>query len=147
MTRHREIAYALLRITLGVVFLFSGIGKFRAGVGNVAGSMLQQFSGKLPAVLVQPFAYVLPFAETVLGALIVLGLFTPLALSFSGLLLVALTFGTVMSSEFPTVAHNTQYGLVNFVLLWLCDLNKVSVDWVIGRRKPAVDLSSNRDAK
>src|SRR6266540_7173551 len=96
MTTQREIGYALLRLTFGVVFLFSGIGKFRGGIGNFAGNMLQQFSGKLLAVLVQPFAYVLPFAETILGALIVLGLFTPLALSFSGLLLVALTFGTVM---------------------------------------------------
>ena len=147
MTRHREVAYALLRVTLGLVFLFSRVGKFKAGVGNVAGSMLQQFSGKLPAMLVQPFVYVLPFAETILGALIVLGLFTPLALSFSGLLLVALTFGTVMLGEFPTVAHNTQYALVNFVLLWLSDLNRVSVDWVIGGRKSAVDLSSNSDAK
>jgi len=120
------------------VFLFSGIGKFKAGLQYVAGSMLQQFSGKLPAVLVQPFVYVLPFAETTLGALIVLGLFTPFALTFSGLLLVALTFGTVMLGEFPTAAHNTQYALVNFVLLWLSDLNRVSVDSAIGRRKSAV---------
>jgi uncharacterized membrane protein YphA (DoxX/SURF4 family) len=72
MTRHREIAYILLRVTLGVVFLFSGIGKFKGGLGNCAGGMLQQFSGKLPALLVEPFAYALPFAETTLGALILL---------------------------------------------------------------------------
>src|SRR6266436_1700865 len=77
VSKHREIAYALLRLTLGIVFLFAGIGKFRGGLGNFAGGMLQQFSGKLPAVLVEPFAYTLPFAETTLGALILLGLFTP----------------------------------------------------------------------
>jgi hypothetical protein len=70
----------------------------------------------------------LPFAETTLGALILLGLFTPAALAFSGLLLAALTFGTVMLGDFPTVAHNVQYGLVNFVLLWLADLNWCSID-------------------
>ncbi len=133
MTRHREIAYALLRVTLGVVFLFSGIGKFKGGLGNFAGGMLQQFSGKLPALLVEPFAYVLPFAETILGALILLGLFTPASLGLSGLLLAALTFGTVMLGEFPTVAHNVQYGLVNFVLLWLSDLDRFSIDHL---RKP-----------
>src|SRR6266436_9311018 len=119
VSKHREIAYALLRLTLGIVFLFAGIGKFRGGLGNFAGGMLQQFSGKLPAVLVEPFAYTLPFAETTLGALIVLGLFTPAALTLSGLLLGVLTFGTVMLGDFPTVAHNVQYGLTNFVLLWL----------------------------
>ena len=133
MTRHREIAYSLLRVTLGVVFLFSGIGKFKGGLGNFAGGMLQQFSGKLPALLVEPFAYVLPFAETILGALILLGLFTPASLGLSGLLLAALTFGTVMLGEFPTVAHNVQYGLVNFVLLWLSDLDRFSIDHL---RKP-----------
>jgi hypothetical protein len=46
----------------------------------------------------------------------------------SGLLLVGLTFGTVMLGEAPTVAHNLQYALVNFVLLWLLDLNRYSLD-------------------
>jgi thiosulfate dehydrogenase [quinone] large subunit len=128
MARYREVAYGLLRLTLGVVFLFAGIGKFKAGIGNVAGGMLQQFSGKLPAVLVLPFVYTLPFAETTIGVLILLGLFTSAALTVSGLLLVALTFGTVMLGDFPTVAHNVQYGLVNFVLLWLSDLNWFSID-------------------
>jgi thiosulfate dehydrogenase [quinone] large subunit len=128
MTTQREIGYTLLRVTFGIVFLFSGIEKFRAGLGNVAGSMLQQFSGKLPAVLVQPFVYILPFAETIIGVLLVLGLFTTVALSFSGLLLVTLTFGTIMLGEFPVVAHNTQYGLVNFILLWAFEYNRFSVD-------------------
>jgi len=128
MTKHREVAYALLRLTLGVVFLFAGIGKFKVGIGNFAGGMLQQFSGKLPSVLVQPFAYTLPFVETTIGSLIMLGLFTTQTLTLSGLLLIALTFGTVMLGDFPTVAHNAQYALVNFVLLWLSDLNWFSVD-------------------
>jgi thiosulfate dehydrogenase (quinone) large subunit len=131
MATQQQIGYALLRVTFGVVFLFSGIEKFRAGLRNFAGGMLQQFSGKLPGVLVQPFAYSLPFVETILGVLIILGLFTTFALSLSGLLLVALTFGTVMLGQFPTVAHNAQYGLVNFVLLWTFAYNRYSLDKVI----------------
>ena len=34
---HRETAYALLRITFGVIFLFFGIGKFMGGIGNFVG--------------------------------------------------------------------------------------------------------------
>src|SRR6266404_4905259 len=136
MSKQREVAYALLRLTLGIVFFFAGMGKFKGGLGNFAGGMLQQFSGKLPAVLVEPFAYSLPFAETTFGSLIVLGLFTPAALTLSGLLLAALTFGTVMLGDFPTVAHNVQYGLVNFVLLWLAELNRFSVDHLLKRGAP-----------
>jgi len=134
---HREAAYVLLRITLGVVFFFSGVGKFMGGLGSFVGGMNQHFSGKLPAAMVMPFAYVLPFAEVTLGALILVGLFSRFALFFSGLLLVGLTFGTVMLSDFPTVAHNTQYALVNFVLLWLVDLNRYSIDSLLGRKTPA----------
>jgi thiosulfate dehydrogenase [quinone] large subunit len=125
---HREAAYALLRITFGVVFLFNGVGKLMGGVGNFVGGMNQRFAGKLPAILVMPFSYTLPFAELLLGALIVFGLFTRLSLVLTGLLLAALTFGTVMLADFGTVAHNTQYALVNFVLLWLVDLNRYSLD-------------------
>jgi thiosulfate dehydrogenase (quinone) large subunit len=128
MSNHREAAYALLRITLGVVFLFYGIGKFVGGIGGFAAGMEQRFAGKLPSILVLPFAYTLPFMEVAFGALILLGLFNSIALVLSGLLLLALIFGTVILGDPPTVAHNLQYALVNFVLLWLADHNGFSVD-------------------
>ncbi len=133
---NREIAYALLRVTLGVIFLFYGIGKFMGGLGNFVGGMNQHFAGKLPALLVTPFAYVLPFGEVTAGLAILLGLFTKLGLTMSGLLLIGLTFGTVMLGDAPTVAHNLQYALVNFVLLWLVDLNRYSLDSLFRRRPP-----------
>jgi len=131
---HRETAYALLRVTMGVIFLFYGIGKFISGVGNFVGTMNQQFSGKLPAFMVMPFAYAIPFAEVTAGALILLGLFTRLGLVISGMLLIGLAFGMVILGQAPTVAHNLQYGLVNFVLLWLVDLNRYSLDSIFRRR-------------
>ena len=140
MFNQREAAYALLRVTLGVVFFFNGVGKFMGGVAVFAAGMEKQFAGKLPSPLVTAFAYALPFMEVLFGALIVLGLFTGAALVLSGLLLVALTFGTVMLSDFPTVAHNTQYALVNFVLLWLADYNGFSVDRLRRGKQPVSSL-------
>ncbi len=60
---HRETAYGLLSITFGVIFLFYGIGKFMGGIANFVGAMNQRFAGKLPAFMVMPFAYALPFGE------------------------------------------------------------------------------------
>jgi len=131
---HREAAYALLRITMGVIFLFFGIGKFMGGIGNFVGGMNQHFSGKLPALMVMPFAYVLPFGEVTAGALILFGLFTRAGLFLSGLLLVGLTFGTVILGDPPTVAHNLQYAFGNFVLLWFVDLNRYSLDSLFRRK-------------
>jgi thiosulfate dehydrogenase [quinone] large subunit len=134
---HRELAYALLRVTMGLIFLFSGIGKFMGGMSNFVGGMNERFSGKLPGAMVMPFAYFLPFGEVIAGALILLGLFTRVGLTLSGLLLIGLTFGTVMLGDPPTVAHNLQYALVNFVLLWFLDLNRYSLDRLISRKPPA----------
>ena len=135
--KNRDVAYALTRVTYGVIFLFYGIGKFMAGLGKFVGGMNQQFSGKLPAAMVMPFAYAIPFAETISGALILFGLFTRVGLTLSGVLLVGLTFGVVMLGQAPTVAHNLQYVLVNFVLLWFVDLNRYSIDSLIGGKRPA----------
>src|SRR6266480_3407147 len=137
----REIGYTLLRLTFGVIFLFYGIGKFRGGLVNFVGGMNQQFSGKLPAFMVMPFAYFIPFAETISGVLILLGLFTRAGLTLSGLLLIGLTFGVVMLGQAQTVAHNLQYVLVNFVLLWFVDLNRYSVDGLLAR-KPAAGFTN-----
>lgn len=133
----REIAYALMRVTYGLIFLFYGIGKFMTGLSNFVGGINQQFAGKLPAFLVMPFAYVLPFGELIAGTLIVLGLYTRLGLTLSGLLLVGLTFGLVMLGRADGVAHNLIYVLVNFVLLWFGDLNRMSLDGLFGAKQPA----------
>src|SRR2546430_15127624 len=103
---NRETAYALTRITYGMIFLFYGIGKFRGGLASFVGGMNQQFSGKLPAAMVMPFAYFIPFAETISGALIVLGLFTRVCLTLSGILIIGLTFGLVLLGRSTTVDHN-----------------------------------------
>lgn len=134
---HREAAYALLRVTFGEIFLFYGIGKFIGGIGNFVGGMNQHFAGKLPAAMVMPFAYVLPFGEVTAGAFILLGLFTRVGLTLSGLLLIGLTFGLVILGDAPTVAHNLLYALMNFVLLWLVDLNRYALDSLFRRRAPA----------
>lgn len=133
----RQIAYVLTRVTYGVIFLFYGIGKFMGGLSNFVGGMNQQFAGKLPAFMVMPFAYVLPFGELISGALIALGLYTRLGLALSGLLLIGLTFGLVMLGRADGVAHNLIYVLVNFVLLWFADLNRLSLDGLFTHKETA----------
>jgi thiosulfate dehydrogenase [quinone] large subunit len=136
MKDHKATAYALLRVTFGVVFLFYGIGKFMRGLGSFSGGTQQRFAGKLPMALVVPFAYSLPFIEVLIGVLLVLGLFNSIALMLSGLLLIALTFGMVILGDTPTVANNLLYVLINFVLLYLAEQNNYSVDRIIPRKLP-----------
>ena len=138
---NREVGYALLRLVFGVIFATTGVAKFIGGIGNFVGTMNQRFSGKLPAIMVMPFAYAIPFCEVTAGALIFLGLFTRVGLTISGLLLIGLTFGVSVLGDPPTVAHNLQYALINFVLLWFLDLNRYSLDSLF-RPKTKVGFTS-----
>lgn len=129
MPRHREVAYLLLRVTVGMMFLFFGVGKFVKGLTEHVSGIEERFAQSwLPHALVTPFAYVLPFAEVAIGALLILGLFTVLALVAAALLMMALTFGTVVEPDPATTARNVNYALILFVLLFLARYDAYSVD-------------------
>ena len=134
---NREMAYSLVRITYGVIFVTTGTSKFLLGLTNFVGGMNQRFSGKLPAAVVMPFAYAIPFCEVIAGILILIGLFTRVGLTVTGLLLIGLTFGVTWLGDSATVAHNLQYVLINFVLLWFVEFNRYSLDALYGRRTSA----------
>jgi thiosulfate dehydrogenase (quinone) large subunit len=139
MNSHRQVAYALLRVTFGVIFLTTGMVKFTMGAGAFAAAVQPSFAGKLPMFLVGPFLYLLPFGEVTVGAMLILGLFTQLALVLAGLLLMALTFGKTAVNDSATVAGNLSYILVAFVLLWLSDHDGYSIDR-LRRGKPTENL-------
>jgi thiosulfate dehydrogenase [quinone] large subunit len=134
MQSTRAIAYLLLRLSLGVVFLFFGVSKFLRGPEGFVSGLEERFSSSpLPQELIGPFGLALPFLEVTLGALLILGLFSPLALTGTGVLLLALIFGSVLEPSPPTVAHNVTFELVIFVLLWTLEHNRYSLDHQLGR--------------
>lgn len=133
MPKHDELAYALLRVTVGVMFLFFGVGKFVKGLPRFVSGLEERFAESwLPQSLVAPFAYVLPFAEVAIGALLILGLFTTVGLVAAAVLMMGLTFGTVVEPDPATAARNVNYALILFVLLFLIRYNGYSLDRVRG---------------
>lgn len=136
MTNRREIAYTLLRVTVGVMLLFFGVGKLMMGVDTYRAGLVEQFSNTvLPAALVSAFGLVLPFVETLLGLMLILGFATAAASIGGQVLLVALLFGTVLLPEPPTVANNMLYAAVLFGLTWLVEYNRYSLDEALGLRR------------
>jgi thiosulfate dehydrogenase [quinone] large subunit len=117
----RWAAVALGRWCLGLIFLFFGIGKL-ADVSAFAGFLRTQFEKTwLPPVLVGIFGHVLPFAETLLGALLVVGLFRNGALFAAGVLLLLLTFGQILLGQAQVVFFNTGYVFMTAALLFLAE--------------------------
>jgi thiosulfate dehydrogenase [quinone] large subunit len=129
-----------MRQTVGLMFLFYGIDKFMGGLTNSAEGIIKGFEHRLPTILVTAFAYTLPFAEVLIGALLFLGLFTRISLILAGLLMMALTFGVVISGQSGIVANNVGYAFIIFVLAYLVDNNRYSIDTLIRRRWPALSI-------
>ena len=111
------LGYALLRLTLGLNFLFHSYGRWR-DLGKFVETIVREFAQTpLPAWSVRAFAIAIPFWEPAVGLLLVLGLWTRTGLVAGALLIAALTFGTALRGEYPVLSEQLIYALVFFVLL------------------------------
>jgi thiosulfate dehydrogenase (quinone) large subunit len=135
----RRLAYAVFRFTLGINILIHGAGRVLGlGAGGFAAKTSSEFAATpLPHSLVYAFLIVLPFAESILGALIILGLLTRWALTLGGLLIAALVFGTALRSDWPTAGIQMIYAIVYYFLLRNLADNYFSADTLLAKyRKP-----------
>jgi len=83
--------------------------------------------------VVRLFAFVLPFAETLVGLLLTLGLWTRLALVSGGLLIIALVFGTALRTDWDTLGIQMIYAAIYYLLLASRTYDRFSIDHL--RRK------------
>jgi thiosulfate dehydrogenase [quinone] large subunit len=129
-------SYAVLRLTLGTTFLFHGITRFVSGWSAFADQMVQNFHNTfLPDFMVRPFALSVPPVETVVGALLCLGLFTRGTLIAGGVWMIALVFGTTLRQDYSTIAIQLLYALLFFVLQVWEPYNQISLDTMIKKRR------------
>src|ERR1051326_6994990 len=90
------IAYAILRLTLGVNIGLRGLVRIAHGPAAFAQGIVKQMEATvLPPSAVYAFASTLIWVETAVGFLLIVGLQTRLALIVGGLMMTALTFGTM----------------------------------------------------
>ena len=143
IVRNRELAYLLLRLTLGVNILMHGLARILSGLSPFAAGMMKQFaSTPLPAPLVHAFAVALPWSELLLGIAILLGLWTRFALALGALEIVVLTFGIGLTQNWSVAGIQLTYAIVYAILLAFADYDRWSVDgwretrWRETKRKP-----------
>jgi thiosulfate dehydrogenase [quinone] large subunit len=130
-----SIAYAILRLTLGVNIGLRGLVRIAHGQAAFAQGIVKQMEPTiLPASLVYTFAATLIWVETGVGILLILGLQTRFALIVGGLMMTALTFGTMQIENFQNAWLQLTYALVFFVVLACRSWNLISLDAWLGRR-------------
>jgi thiosulfate dehydrogenase [quinone] large subunit len=133
---NRELAYLLLRLTLGVNILMHGLSRILSGVAPFAAGMMKQFaSTPLPAPLVHAFAIVLPWSELCIGIAIFLGLWTRFALALGAMEIVVLTFGIALTQNWAVAGIQIVYAVVYAILLAFGESDRWSVDGWRARRR------------
>lgn len=134
--RDYSLAYALLRATLGVNIAMHGISRILAGVGGFAAGLEKQFAATpLPHFAVAAFAHALPWAEAIIGLLILFGVATRVALVLGALLIVMLTFGTNLHQDWNVAGLQLIYAIAYALLIAFHRYNAFSLDRRLSRGK------------
>lgn len=130
----RRAAYAILRLALGVNMLLHGLVRL-PHLAAFANGMVAQFQATLlPGFAVKGFGWVLPFAEGLIGLLLVLGWRTRQALMAGGLVMAMLIAGTSLRSDWPTVGIQMVYSAIYYLLLRDASHNGFALDGWLGER-------------
>jgi thiosulfate dehydrogenase [quinone] large subunit len=112
-----SLAHAVLRVALGLNILVHGLGRLPK-LATFASSTVTQFSATpLPAWSVRLYATSLPFAETMVGLLLLLGLWSRWVLIAGAIVIASLVFGTALREDWNTLAIQMLYALIYYVLL------------------------------
>ena len=130
-----SLAYAIFRLTFGVNLMLRGVDSiFFLGLDNFANGMVKQFAMTwIGPGMIQPFAHTIPWIEMVMGACLIVGLFTRPALIVGGLLMANLTFGTMFLRNFDLAWLQLTYAIAFFLLLATHAWNVISLDAMLGR--------------
>lgn len=124
-----SLAYALLRATLGVNIAMHGISRILAGVGVFAAGIEKQFAATpLPQFALSIFGHALPWAEAIIGLLILFGVATRVALVAGALVILVLTFGTTLHQDWQIAGLQLIYAIAYALLIAWHGHNAISVD-------------------
>ncbi|CAL68102.1 DoxX family protein [Christiangramia forsetii] len=126
---YKQLAYFLARITLGINFFIHGLVRMPK-LAQFADGVVDGFEkSMLPAVLVKPIAFAIPFVELILGGMILLGIFSRKALTAAAILMIILIVGSAFKEDWAAVGTQMLYALYIFFLIFYLE-NDVKGLWL-----------------
>ena len=146
MIKKDEIAYLLLRLTLGANIFLHGFSRLIGDHAVFAAYMDKQMhNAPLPGFLVHFVGVVLPWCEGTVGLLMILGLWTSVALIAGSLLMLTLQIGTCLAQNWDVAGAQLIYVLLYFILLTYCERNRWSLDRYIKQLKEGNQPKKNSE--
>jgi thiosulfate dehydrogenase [quinone] large subunit len=121
ITPDRHQAYLLLRLLTGIDFFMHGFARIFTGgglSGFAQGMVKGMASTPLPPALTLATGYAVPCVELLIGAFLLLGIFTRAALTTAFLLMFVLMFGVTLKQDWATAGNQLVYGVVLAILLF-----------------------------
>ena len=126
------LGYLLLRATIGTNIFVHGLSRILVGPSHFADALVTAFQETpLPTVLVRLFALALPWAESIIGLLVLAGIRTRLALIAGSLLTLTLTFGATLNQDWESAGLQLIYATIYASLLVFRHHNTFSVDGLL----------------
>jgi thiosulfate dehydrogenase [quinone] large subunit len=128
-TTDKQLAYALLRLILGMNIAVHGLSRIYTGVKPFAEGMVPLFAKTpLPPASVYFYAASLPFAEAIIGLFVLFGVASRYAYVAGSLVILSLTFGSTLRQDWESAGLQLIYALLYAILLATREYNKFSID-------------------
>ena len=136
--RHEYVWGAfLLRVSLGMLLLVAGLDKFIGGLAEARAGIEGMFAKSwLPPALYVPFIVSIPYAEVILGGLIILGLFRHFFLWLGSLYMLALAFGVMVIGNWDITFRNVVYVGLFAAAFFATPWDRIKLDLLFFRRRP-----------
>lgn len=115
---NKTLAVHLLRISFGINFLFHGLVRLPNLNGFVTGMENTFQDSPLPIFLVTPLAFIIPFAELIIGLFLLVNKFTRQTLIATFGLMNTLVIGSSFAQKWDLVGLQATYIGFLFLLLY-----------------------------
>ena len=124
---NKELGFLVVRLGMGINLLFHGLVRIPNLAGFVGGMQTKFAESMLPMFLVTPMANAIPFAELLLGLLLLLGIATRYALLGTAVQMAVLITGSCFLQEWgPINSQMFLLALAAFLIANL-DLNRCAI--------------------
>lgn len=129
------IAYTILRLSFGANIMLHGVSRILNGRTAFLAYLAHYFEHAhlIPSSALPVFGAVLPWVETTLGLLLMLGLFSRFTLIAGALVMTALVIGTNLAQDWLVSGLQLIYCFLYYYLLVHISENRWSVDAMMGK--------------